>query len=156
MQKPNKPYEIAAVEIRSVRKVNGHDFYGARIICLSEQAKFYHNQLTFGLDPIEMSGLSPTQKTARTMKERISSAKIIFSEDSLPGLPEQTQALHAELDQKHINTSHIADLVNQQPEILIEFIQTVKKTLPSNKHQSIPNAISAIRAIGLDNVYCRR
>ncbi len=153
LQEPNEPYEIAAVEICSVRKAHGHDFYGARIVHLSEQAKFYHNQLTFGLDPIEMSGLSPTQNTPRTMKERILSAKMIFSEDNLPRLPEQIQALHAELAEKHINTSHIADLVNQQPELLIEFIQTVKQTLPADKHQSIPNAMSAIRAIGLDNVY---
>lgn len=152
-QAPNEPYEIAAVEICSVRKSNGQDIYGARIIHLSEQAKLYHNQLTFGLDSKELNGSFPNQKTSRSLKERISSAKIIFSEDSTPRLPEQIQALQAELDQQHINTSHIAKLVNQQPEVLIEFIQTVKQTLPEDKHQAVHNASSAIRAIGFENVY---
>lgn len=152
-QDNDQHYEIAAVEICSVRDANGYGFYGARIVHLTEHAKFYHGQLTLGQKLADAVDFAPEAPNPRTMKERITSAKAIFSDDDTPSLPDHIHTMHAELGHKYANTANIAFLVNQQPEMLAEFIKTVKQTLPADKQQSIHNATSAIQAVGLDNVY---
>ncbi len=86
------------------------------------------------------------------MQQQLSKAAQIFSETSVPTIPEEVVLLQEELNKKYPNTVTIANLISHNPELLGEFLTLVNTNITGEKSE-ITDAKAAVNVLGLDEIY---
>ncbi|MEA1988417.1 MAG: HDOD domain-containing protein [Pseudomonadota bacterium] len=86
------------------------------------------------------------------MQQQLASAAQIFTQSSVPSIPDEIIRLKEELNKKYPNTVTIANLISHNPELLADFLTLVNTNITSEKTE-IRDAKAAVNVLGLDEIY---
>lgn len=86
------------------------------------------------------------------MQERLANAAKVFTQTSIPNLPDELIKLQEELNKKYPNTVTIANLIGHNPELLGDFLTLVNTNI-TNEKTEIRDAKAAVNVLGLDEIY---